>query len=80
MSEEFPRLLFITNLPETYTFGELTEFLETFGNLLEIEKMQDGHIRAVFENSKGAKKCFMAAKNKKLEFKESSLQTFVKKK
>lgn len=71
--DEFPNTVFITDLPEEYALSELSELLESFGPIMEIERMNDGHIRIRFENCDDARKCFVKAKKKKLEFKNKKI-------
>mgnify|MGYP001060409080 CR=1 FL=1 len=67
---DFPNTVFITNLPDIFTLTELSELLESYGPIMEIERMQDGNIRIKFNNNEDAKKCFVQAKRSKLEFKK----------
>lgn len=71
--EDFPNTVFLANLPKTFTLSELSEFLESFGPIMEFEQMADEHIRIRFESNDAAKKCFVQSKKKKLEFKKKQL-------
>lgn len=71
--DDFPNTVFITDLPKTYKLSELSELLESYGPIMEIEAMSDGHIRIRFENCDDARKCFVQAKKKNLEFKKKKI-------
>ncbi|KAK8866280.1 hypothetical protein M9Y10_009239 [Tritrichomonas musculus] len=71
--EDFPNTIFVTDLPKSFTLSELSEFLEKYGPIMEIERMPDEHIRVRFNSSDDARKCFVKARKKELEFKKTKI-------
>jgi hypothetical protein len=59
MSEEavsFPKTVFVQGLPDSYSLANLAALLEQFGNILEMQIMDDGHVLVRFQDSVSAEK------------------------
>jgi RNA recognition motif-containing protein len=78
----FPRTVFVENLPDEYSLANLAAFLEPFGNILEIQVMEDGHVLVRFQEGASAKKVFsrsLAKRRKNLVFQGRELRVVPKK-
>ncbi|KAH0787631.1 hypothetical protein GPJ56_008426 [Histomonas meleagridis] len=82
MSDDlFPKTVFVKELPDEYKMSELAELLEQFGNIIEIAKMEDGHICVQFQTGAESKAAVTQAsgrKGKTLEFKGKLLHIIPK--
>ena len=63
--EHFPKTVFVKELLNEYQLADLAALLEQFGNLLEIQTMEDGHGLARFQESQSAKVAVQRASGKK---------------
>jgi hypothetical protein len=64
MSEDastFPRTVFVQGLPDSYSLANLAALLEQFGNILEMQIMDDGHVLVRFQESSSAQKAVTKA-------------------
>jgi hypothetical protein len=64
-ADEFPQTVFIKGLPEDYSMANLAVFLEKYGNLLEMQEMEDGHLLVRFQDGKSARRLVFRASGKK---------------
>ena len=80
MGDDFPCTLFAVDLPDDYKLSQLAEIFEQFGPVIEMEMMQDGHVRTRFQKSTQAKACFVKAKKGKLELNGKKIRLIPKSK
>jgi hypothetical protein len=79
--DRFPRTVFIKELPEDYSMANLAVLLEKFGNILEMQEMEDGHLLVRFQEGESARRLVSGAtgkKGKKLIFQDKPLHVIPK--
>jgi hypothetical protein len=64
-SDSFPRTVFVKELPEEYLMSNLAMLLEQYGDIIEMQLMDDGHVLVRFESGESARKAVSAASGKK---------------
>jgi ribosomal protein S24E len=64
-ADSFPRTVFVKELPEQYSLTEVTVLLEKYGNIMELQEMEDGHLLVRFQEGESARKLVSSASGKK---------------
>jgi RNA recognition motif-containing protein len=86
MTEEeqsFPRTVFVQDLPSEYSMSGLAVLLEQFGDILEMQLMEDAHVLVRFQDGASAKNAVAAAsgsKKRKLMFEGKQIRVVPKRK
>jgi hypothetical protein len=81
--DSFPRTVFVKELPDDYSLSSLAVLLEQYGDILEMQMMDDGHVLVRFQTGEAAKKAVSAAsgkKGRKLMFQGQQLHVIPKRK